>query len=127
MTRQERQILLFLLLVFTTGFLFLSARRFQFYQNYVQKYPNIPETALTKNEISSDIEERDEKRIGSVHINSADVETLILLPGIGRETALRIIEYRSTTGPFAELTDLLNVSGIGEKKLEKMKGYLILD
>jgi competence ComEA-like helix-hairpin-helix protein len=130
MTSQERQIIVFLLIVFTTGVLLFSIRRIQVYQQYVQiqnKYPTIHETSIKTGGNSTDIEERDKRLFNTVHVNSADVETLIILPGIGRETAMKIIEYRSTVGPFTEVADLLKVHGIGDKKLEKIKKYIVLD
>jgi competence protein ComEA len=54
-------------------------------------------------------------------INSATLEQLQQLPGIGEKIAQRIVKYREDHGPFAKVEDLLNVEGIGEKKLEKIK------
>ena len=54
-------------------------------------------------------------------INTATVEQLQQLPGIGEKIAKRIVKYREKNGPFSKAEDLLNVEGIGEKKLEKIK------
>ncbi len=54
-------------------------------------------------------------------INAATVEQLQQLPGIGEKIAKRIVKYREKNGPFTKAEDLLNVEGIGEKKLEKIK------
>ena len=53
-----------------------------------------------------------------VDINTATAEQLETLPGIGPVLAQRIIDYRTECGPFQTAGDLLNVSGIGTKKLE---------
>lgn len=58
---------------------------------------------------------------GKVNINTADAATLDRLPGIGPSLATRIIQYREENGPFASVDDLLNVPGIGEKKLEDLR------
>lgn len=58
---------------------------------------------------------------GPVNINSATVEQLCELPGIGNATASAIVEDRESNGPFASPEDLMRVSGIGEKKFAKLK------
>lgn len=63
---------------------------------------------------------------GKVNINSATAEQLVEIPGVGESTANRIIEKRKELGSFKSLDDLLQVKGIGEKKLEKMKPFLTL-
>lgn len=55
---------------------------------------------------------------GLINVNTADQQTLMLLPGVGEVLSQRIIDYRNKNGPFSSLRDLLNVSGIGEQKLE---------
>ncbi len=56
-----------------------------------------------------------------VDINSADASMLVMLPGIGPKTAGKITAYREANGPFKTVDDLLNISGIGPKKLEKIR------
>ena len=53
---------------------------------------------------------------GRVSINSASAAQLEQLPGVGPVTARRIVEYRAAHGPFAQLRDLLQVTGIGDAK-----------
>ena len=56
-----------------------------------------------------------------VNLNSATVPQLEALPGIGRSTAERIVEYRQKSGGFKKVEDLMNVQGIGEKSFLKLK------
>lgn len=64
---------------------------------------------------------------GKVNINTANAEQLEILPRIGTKTAQSIIEYRVQNGPFKKIEDITNVKGIGEKTLEELKGYIILE
>ncbi len=59
-----------------------------------------------------------------VNINTAGIDELVTLPGVGRAYAQRIIEYRDKNGPFKRVEDLLNVRGIGEKTFAKIKDRL---
>ncbi|GGE43399.1 competence protein CelA [Pullulanibacillus camelliae] len=59
-----------------------------------------------------------------ININTADLTKLEGIPGIGATKAQAIIDYRSKSGPFKSVDDLLNVTGIGEKSLEKMKAVV---
>ncbi len=52
-----------------------------------------------------------------ININTATVEQLQSLDGIGAKTAMAIIEYRETVGAFKQVSQLTEVKGIGEKKL----------
>jgi competence protein ComEA len=61
---------------------------------------------------------------GKININTADAMTLETLPGIGPSLAQRIIDYRQANGPFAQVEDIVNVSGIGPGILAKIKDQI---
>ena len=62
-----------------------------------------------------------------VHINSASVEELCALNGVGPKLAEKILATRNALGPFKTGEDLQKVPGIGKKKLEKLLLGVIFD
>lgn len=58
---------------------------------------------------------------GLVNLNTAGVDELCTLPGIGPKTAERIIEHRGAVGRFGSVDDLDRVKGIGPKKMERIR------
>ncbi len=60
-----------------------------------------------------------------VNINTADKETLVLLPGVGPVMAEAILAYRKDNGNFKSIDELTKVKGIGDKTLEKLKPFLL--
>lgn len=65
-------------------------------------------------------------KTSKININTATVEELITLPGIGEATANKIITYRKENGKFEKVEDLKNVAGIGDSKLENIKDLIIV-
>jgi comEA protein len=64
--------------------------------------------------------------VEKVNLNTATLEQLQTLPGIGPSTAKGIIEHRTKIGKFTKIEEILNVKGIGEKKFQKIKDRLIV-
>ncbi len=59
-----------------------------------------------------------------IDINTASLQQLQLLPGVGEALAQRILDYRTEHGRFVSLKELMNVSGIGNKKFEQIEPYI---
>ncbi len=62
----------------------------------------------------------------SININTASVKELSLLPGVGDKTAEKIVAYRNQIGAFRSLDQIMDVKGIGVKKFEKMKRFIVI-
>lgn len=63
---------------------------------------------------------------GVVNVNTASVEELQLLPGIGESRAHALVELRKRRGGFKSLDELKEVKGIGDASLERMRPYVRL-
>ena len=59
-----------------------------------------------------------------IDINTATLEQLDTLPGIGPTTAQKIIDYRTANGPFVSVEDLMYVSGIGPSTLDNVRDQI---
>lgn len=72
-----------------------------------------------------EVAEKDETT-GRINVNTATMEQLMFLPGIGKAMAGRIIEYRERFGPFRQVEDLLKVKGLGRSCLEEIQDYIMI-
>lgn len=61
-----------------------------------------------------------------VDLNAGTAKELQQLPGIGKGLAKRIVEYRTTNGPFKTVEELMKVKGIGKKTFAKMEERLTI-
>jgi competence protein ComEA len=62
---------------------------------------------------------------GPIHLNSASLEELETIPGVGPVTAQRIVDFREQNGPFRSVDELDAVSGIGPKRMEQMRELVV--
>ncbi|MBN2322984.1 MAG: helix-hairpin-helix domain-containing protein [Spirochaetes bacterium] len=123
MTGTQRYAALFIIIALGTGLLFHSLGRYRWYENFVDvgyETKNIGTESVNGTTTSAD-------KVEKIDVNSAGVGELTLLPGIGRETALRIVEYREENGAYGSVEELINVHGIGPKKLEKIRKYVTIE
>ena len=66
----------------------------------------------------------EEIKVVLVDLNTAGIQELVTLPGIGQGLAQRIVDYRAAHGPFESPEALMEVSGIGEKKFAELRDYV---
>jgi len=81
--------------------------------------PLIENDACINNE-----KEESEEENSIVNINTATIEELMKINGIGESKAQSIISYREEHGPFKNIEEIKNVEGIGEALFEKIKEYI---
>lgn len=76
---------------------------------------------VTTKKVDSENNTKNDKTNGIVNINTASIDELMTLSGIGESKAKNIIEYRSTNGKFNTIEDIKNISGIGDALFNKIK------
>ena len=64
------------------------------------------------------------KIMNPININTALAQELTLLPGIGENTANKIVSYRQENGLFKSINDLSNVPGIGSETIREISNYI---
>jgi len=77
----------------------------------------LPSTSMTEGAVTSEV----------IDINTATVDQLESLPGIGSVIAARIIDEREDGGPYLSVADLQRVKGIGKKRLEDLELFLRIE
>lgn len=82
--------------------------------------PNVKNDGCLNTEIDNTINNGN----GLININTASLEQLQEIDGIGEGKAKKIIEYREEHGKFTSIEDIMNVDGIGEKLYEAIKAYI---
>lgn len=153
LTKTEIKIFIFLVSVFCIGLVysyfkegiqkeltnFEYSEQDRIFDSLTNKHENnldLTEGNIDSNQEVLDFNERifdknEEKKsssiISKININKAGVNQLTTLPGVGEKTALNIIEWRNKNGNFKSVNQLLEVKGIGNAKLEKIKQYIFIE
>ena len=92
---------------------------------YIPSIKDETEEYISESAGESVLEDEDVKD-GKININTADIDLLQTINGVGESLASKIIDYRKQNGKFKSIEDLKNVSGIGDKKFEDIKDKVIV-
>lgn len=89
----------------------------------------IPEYSQSENNIAFENAEYDDdlSTVFPIGINTATLTDLQLIPGIGPITAEMIIDYRNEHGTILDFNELISIDGIGDKTIEILKEYCIIN
>lgn len=118
-----------LFVVFLMGyFLGLNQRKSQITVSVSKEMTIEPQEVLQMEtvDVITDSSDMATEYILPVAINHAGIDLLTTLPGIGISLAQNIIAYRETHGDFTSIEDLLNVEGIGQKRLDEIQDYIVI-
>lgn len=85
----------------------------------------VPKVGEETEEIPAGATSKEEAKEGKVNINTATVEELKTLKGVGEKKAEAIIEYRKKNGSFQTKEDLMKVRGIGKKLFESFQERIV--
>ncbi|WP_042275668.1 helix-hairpin-helix domain-containing protein [[Clostridium] dakarense] len=89
--------------------------------------PKVGEELEVSNKEVETIESFDNKGSNKININTATIQELDSLPGVGEATANKILNYRQENGKFKSIEEIKNVNGIGEKKYEDLKDDICIN
>jgi len=155
LTQTELKIFLFVITIFIVGLVYRAVSQnseVSVYKNFDYSTQDAEFLNSDRDSVLNNIEKSDNKKVDykqevldfntqgfykvkkkilpiekSININSAEIEDLVKLPGIGPKTANNIVEYRKIIKEFKNIYDLLQVKGIGNSRLNKIKNYIFIE
>lgn len=92
--------------------------------------PKIGDMARSNNsklETNDNTNQNEPLKTSQININTATIEELDKLPGVGEATANKIVSHRNDNGEFKSIEEIKNVNGIGDKKFEEMKELICVE
>ena len=101
--------------------LILGGAGYYFMNKSKEKWVNLQ--AVEANNLKADIANKN----NLININTASIQELDTLPGIGEATANKIVNYREEKGKFNSIEEIKNVNGIGDKKYEELKTLISIE
>jgi comEA protein len=127
-TPKEQKVLLFL------SVSYLAGGAIRMYQDHWRPLPAPPQQSILRENPESEIltvsasgaSAAEKAAILFIPLNTATKTDLERIPGVGPVTALRILTYRDMNGGFRTVEELLNVKGIGPKKMQKIRPYVTI-
>lgn len=127
-TKNEQKVFLFLAVVFLAGVAIKVYKAYVVPDRATQfDYSQSDSVFAARSQVlqtASDSSVAVAKTITRIDINSATIQQLVQLPGIGNATAERILLYRNENGKFKGIQNLKDVKGIGDKKFKKLKPFI---
>lgn len=92
----------------------------------ISSYIYVENPTYTSTDSPTQSSDSNNSKTNKININTADINELIKITGVGQVIAQRIIDYRNENGSFKTIDDIIKVKGIGEKTFQKMKEQITI-